>query len=29
MINSSNVCAKQDTKKNDVDNVNVSEKTGY
>ena len=29
MINSSNVCVKQDTKKNDVDNVNVSEKTGY
>ena len=26
MINSSNVCAKQDTKKNDADNVNVCDK---
>ena len=29
MINSSKVFVKQDTKKNDVDNVNVCEKTGY
>ena len=29
MINTSNVCVKQDTKKNDADNVNVCEKTGY
>ena len=26
MINSSNICVKQDTKKNDTDNVNVCEK---